>query len=135
MNQAVPTEKRSSPVLAGTWAVPLFAASIALVSFAVWGGSTGLAAACGGALAVANWFGLRWIVARIASGETKQRVQVGFLLIAKLGLLMAAVLVLISRLKLDPLGVLLGLSTLFIAPVISGLFQSPMAASAAQEER
>jgi hypothetical protein len=135
MTQAVSTAKRPPHVLAGTLAVPLFAAAIALVTFAVWGGASGLAAACGGLLAVANWFALRWIVTRIARGEANQRLQVGFLLIAKLGLLMAMVVVLISRLKLDPLGVLLGLSTLFIAPVVSGLFQGSMAASAEQEER
>jgi hypothetical protein len=135
MNQAVSNAKRSPNVLSGTLAVPFFAAVIALVSFAVWGGARGLGAAAGGSLAVANWFALRWIAMRITRGEATQRLQVGFLLIAKLGLLVALVFVLISRLQLDLLGVLLGLSTLFVAPVISGLFQGSQAASAAQEER
>ncbi len=123
----------SSPLNA--FAVPLFAAAITIVSFAVWGVDRGVAAAAGGAASVLNWVALRWIVARIARGEATQRLAVSFLLILKLGLLMAVVFVLVRRLGLDPFGVLLGLSTLFVAPVLSGLVLGSSAARAAQEER
>lgn len=135
MNHAVSTEKRPPNVLSGTLLVPLFAGAVTVVAFALWGTERGVAALAGGVLAVANWFALRWIVSRIARGEATQRLMVGFLLIAKLGLLMALVFMLVARFKLDPLGVLLGLGTLFVAPVLSGLFQGSAAASAPQEER
>jgi hypothetical protein len=66
------------------------------------------------------------------------------LLVGKIGLLMAVVFILISRLALDPIGLAFGLGILFLGPVIAGLLSAtngsvqsldPSAASAAREER
>ena len=62
------------------------------------------------------------------------------LLVLKMGALMAIIFVLIHKLALDPIGLTLGLATLFIAPLLSatlGVSSSPesSAAQAASEER
>ncbi|MDB4988420.1 MAG: hypothetical protein JWN04_3598, partial [Myxococcaceae bacterium] len=63
--------------------------------------------------------------------------------IAKIGLLMAIVFILINRVRLDPIGLAFGLSVLFIGPVLAGILTAgngagqldPSAALPAREER
>jgi hypothetical protein len=129
MTSATPQAPKAARV------VPLIAAAISMLAFAVWGVDRGIAALAGGVVAVLNWYALHWIVARIAQGEARHKAAVSLLLVLKLGFLIAVVFVLIRRLDLDPLGVLLGLATLFVAPVLDGLVLGPSAAKAAQEER
>lgn len=121
-------------------ALPLIAVFIALVTFAIWGVDRGIAAFVGGAVSVLNWTTLRWLTKRIMLGRPEQRAAISLLLVAKMGALMAVVVILIHKLALDPIGLVLGLATLFIAPLLSatvgmGSPTEPNAAHAAPEER
>lgn len=120
--------------------LPLIAVAIAAFVFAVWGRDRAIAAFVGGALSVLNWSSLRWLTRRIMLGNPSQRAALSMLLILKMGALMAIIFVLIHKLVLDPIGLTLGLATLFIAPLLSatlGMGTSPEsnAATAASEER
>ncbi len=121
-------------------ALPLIAGFIALVAYAIWGVDRGIAALVGGAVSVINWTTLRWLAKRIMGGRPEQRAALSMLLVAKMGALMAIVFILIHKLALDPIGLVLGLATLFIAPLLSatlgtGSPTEPNAANAASEER
>jgi hypothetical protein len=128
----------------------LIAAIVVVSAFALWGSTRGVAALVGAALAVGNWFALRWLSARlVASGSASgsKPAALGFLLIAKIGLLMAIVFVLINRVRLDPIGLAFGLGVLFVGPVLASLLTAggpstspapsldPSAAGSAREER
>jgi hypothetical protein len=117
----------------------VFAAAISALAFANWGTRVGIAASVGAAVGVANWFALRWLGSRIMSGEGN-RALVSFLTIGKIGLLIAIVAVLINTLKLDPAGLCMGLSVLFLGPAIGAVLatgdsKNPATAQVAHEER
>ncbi len=121
-------------------ALPLIALLIASAVFAVWGMDRAVGALVGGAVSVINWVSLRWLTRRIMGARPEQRLALSLLLIMKMGLLMAVVFILIHKLALDPIGLVLGLSTLFIAPLLSAVIgmggsTEPNAAHAASEER
>jgi hypothetical protein len=117
----------------------VFAAAISALAFANWGTRMGIAASVGAAIGVANWFALRWLGGRIMSGETN-RALISFLTIGKIGFLIAIVALLINTLKLDPVGLCMGLSVLFLGPAIGAVLattdsKNPAAAQVAHEER
>jgi hypothetical protein len=130
------TQRMTRPLL-------LIAAIVVVSAFALWGSTRGVAALVGAALAVGNWFALRWLSARLVSGNSRGA-ALGLLLVAKVGLLMAIVFVLISTVQLDPVGLVFGLSVLFVGPVLASLLTAgadaapsldPSAARSAREER
>jgi hypothetical protein len=137
MTSPLATQRMTRPLL-------IVAAILVSIAFGVWGTERGVAALAGVGVGLGNWFALRWLMARLVLAQTPQRAAISFLLVAKIGLLMAIVFVLISRLALDPIGLAFGLSVLFLGPVIAGLLTNttgstpsldPSAASAAREER
>jgi hypothetical protein len=117
----------------------LIAASVSCIAFALWGAQRGLAASVGAGLSLINWFALRYLVARMFDGGNKA--ALGMLLMAKIGALIGVVFVLISRVRLDPIGLAFGLGVLFIGPAVAGLLANssgslnPSAATSAREER
>jgi hypothetical protein len=138
----------------------LIAACVVALAYVQWGAARGLAALVGAAISLLNWFALRWFTARLVygaidrasaasgSGERGSGVEesgatkafVALLLIGKIGLLFAAIYVLIQQLHLDPVGLAFGLAVLFIGPVVASLVGGtaslhPSAANAAREER
>jgi hypothetical protein len=127
-----PTQRMTRPLL-------LIAASVTCLAFALWGAQRGSAAAVGALLSVINWFVLRWLVSRMFNGGN--RAALGGLLMAKIGVLIGVVYVLISRVQLDPIGLAFGLGVLFVGPAVAGLLANasgslnPAAASPAREER
>jgi hypothetical protein len=136
MSTSSPTQRMTRPLL-------LIAAIVVVSAFSLWGSTRGVAALVGAALAVGNWFALRWLSARLVSSGSRGA-ALGFLLIAKIGLLMAIVFVLINRVRLDPIGLAFGLGVLFVGPVLASLLTAgasaassldPSAARAAREER
>jgi hypothetical protein len=133
MSLPVPTQRMTRPLL-------LIAASVVCLAFALWGQQRGVAAAVGAVLSLANWFALRWLVARMFDGQSN-RAALGIMLMAKIGVLIGVVYVLISRVQLDPIGLAFGLGVLFVGPAVAGLLANapsslnPSAASSAREER
>ena len=140
MSMSVSTQRMTRPLL-------LIAAIVVAAAFALWGAPRGVAAMAGALLSVGNWFALRGLAARLVTSNFASGARsavLGFLLIAKIGLLMAIVFILINRVQLDPVGLAFGLSVLFVGPVLAGLLTAgngaaqsldPSAASAAREER
>lgn len=113
MSLPAATQRMTRPLLA-------IALAVVVLAFSLWGTERGVAALIGAALSVANWFALRWLAARlVASGSGKA--VLSLLLIAKIGLLMAMVFVLINRLAIDPIGLAFGLGVLFVGPVLAAL--------------
>jgi hypothetical protein len=136
MSATSTTDRMTRPML-------LIAGIVASSAFAIWGSTRGLAALVGAALAVGNWFALRWLAARLL-GSGQRGAGLGLLLIAKIGLLMGIVFVLINRVRLDPIGLAFGLGVLFVGPVLASVLTAgtsaassldPSAARAAREER
>ncbi len=129
-----------NPSIVASRLLPLIAVGIAGLAYAVWGVDHGIAALVGGGVSLANWFVLRFLVTRITTGQNQSKAGFSLLLVAKMGVLVATVFVLIHRLALEPLGLVLGLSTLFVAPVLSALVgagslapSAAVAASASKE--
>ena len=137
---STPTQRMTRPLL-------LIAAIVVVSAFALWGSTRGVAALLGATLSVGNWFALRGLSARLVSSNFASGTRgaaLGFLLIGKIGLLMAIVFILINRVQVDPIGLAFGLSVLFIGPVLAGILTAgtgatqsldPSAAGAAREER
>jgi hypothetical protein len=137
MTMPIATQRMTRPLLT-------IAAILVSLAYAIWGAERAVAAAVGAGVGLANWFALRWLMQRLVASGATQRGGVALLLVGKIGLLMAVVFVLISRLALDPVGIAFGLSVLFLGPVVAGLLSAttapiqsldPSAASAAREER
>ncbi len=99
----------------------VIAAGVVALSFGMWGVTRGLATLVGAALSVLNWFALRWLTERIARTDGPGKGGASLLLVAKMGLLMALVYILIQRLNVDPIGLAFGLGVLFIGPVLTAL--------------
>jgi hypothetical protein len=102
---------------------PLLTIAAILVStaYALWGANRAQAALVGAAVGLLNWFALCWLMGRMVQVPSARRALLSLLLVAKIGLLMAAVFFLISKLALDPLGLAFGLGVLFLGPVVAGL--------------
>jgi hypothetical protein len=114
MTLPLATQRMTRPLLT-------IAAILVCLAFGLWGVQRGVATLAGVLVGLSNWFALRWLMQRLVLEQTSNRAAVSLLLIGKIGLLMAAVFILISRLALDPIGVAFGLSVLFVGPVIAGL--------------
>jgi hypothetical protein len=117
MSLPASTQRMTRPLL-------LIAVAVASIAFALWGVQRGVAASVGSAVAVGNWFAMRWLVARMFDGEGTNRAALGLLLVGKIGLLIAIVFVLISRVKLDPIGLAFGLGVLFVGPALAGVLSN-----------
>lgn len=125
MSLPVATLRMTKPLL-------LIAALVVALAFALWGAPRGIAALVGALLSLGNWFALRWLASRLATPSAGGRsAALSLLLIAKIGLLIAIVFVLIHRLALDAVGLAFGLSVLFLGPVLAGLLAASAPASRA----
>ena len=115
MNQGIATDKTTRVLL-------LIAATFVAVAFGLWGQARGVAALVGALVSVVNWLALRWLTGRIVDPEAgPSKAAMSLLLVAKIGVLMALVYILIQRLHLDPIGLAFGLGVLFIGPVVANL--------------
>ena len=108
----------------------LIAAGFVASAFALWGAERGVAALVGASLSVLNWLALRWLTGRIVRSDAPGKGAASLLLVGKIGLLMAVVYILISRLHLDPVGLAFGLGVLFIGPVVVGIVGAGRATAA-----
>jgi hypothetical protein len=118
MTMPLATQRMTRPLLT-------IAAILVSLAYAIWGQDRAVAAAIGAGVGLGNWFALRWLMQRLVSSGSAHKAGLSLLLVGKIGLLMAIVFVLISRLALDPIGVAFGLSVLFLGPVVAGLLSAP----------
>ncbi len=101
--------------------------------------SMGFGAAVGAALAVANWFAMRWVGHRIMVASDKGRLVYGTLLALKMGVLLAIAWLILSTGVVDPTGFTIGLSGLVLG-ILAGAFHTavvgePTAQPATSEEQ
>lgn len=90
--------------------IAAIAALLTAATFLVGGVRPGVGALAGGAVAVANWAGLKWLGERIVRGGGRQRAAVAVLMMLKLAAVGAVCFALVVRLGIHPLGFLVGLS-------------------------
>ncbi len=114
--------------------VVISALVVVALAFALTGPTRGLAALFGAALAVGNWFALRFLAARFVHASAASSTGFSLLLIGKIGLLMAIVYLLIARLGADPIGLALGLSVLFVGPLLAGVLGASASSAQARSE-
>ena len=104
--------------------LPIVGLAVGALVWAVAGADRGVAALVGGALASLNWLALRWLVQRATQGSMQSRGLFMILAVAKMGALIAIVALLIRAAGLDALGLLAGLSVLFIGPVLGAVISA-----------
>ena len=92
-----------------------------LAAFQLAGSHAAVSAACGAALALANFLLLRTIVQRIVVGDMHRKAPVLFLLFLKMGGVMALVYLVISRHWVEPIAFTVGLSSLVVALIAHSL--------------
>ncbi len=113
--------------------VVISAVVVVALAFALTGPTRGLAALLGAGVAVGNWFALRFLAARFVGASAASSTGFSLLLIGKIGLLMAIVYGLHARLGADPIGLALGLSVLFVGPLLAGVMAGSAASAAASD--
>ena len=101
-------------------AIALLMVGVAVLSGG--GAERGVAALVGAGLAMLNWQVLRWVLGRFMRATERQKAGLMLLVVAKMALLMGLVVVLMIRFELEALGFLLGLSVLFLGPVVGALW-------------
>lgn len=94
-------------------AVAAMAIALTAIAFFVSGLSFAIGTAAGGAVAVANWLLIQWIVGRVTGGSTRSQAGFMLLLVAKMGALMALVYLVLSRGWVQPVAFAVGISALF----------------------
>ncbi len=98
-----------------------------VLAFAVGGVRVGLGAFVGAGVALANWAFLRWLMHRMADQGTSHRQRWMLLLTAKMIAMMMACWVLITGLGINPMGFVIGLSSLVLGVVVGALVHRTMA--------
>jgi len=126
MRTETATTARETGTLAYDLLVVGAALALTLVGTLIWGvGREALATSLGGTLAVVNWLGLRWVVARLLgarpAGGRRRTLLLGTLFVVKFGLLIGIVWALIRWAGLDPLGLALGYSALVVGLLGAGM--------------
>lgn len=111
----------SRPSHSLTGVLALLGVAITLCCWTAWGPARGAAAAVGSTVSVLNWVSMRWLIGRILAADASSRAGFSLLLVAKMGALMGVLYLLMQHFALDPLGLVLGLSVLFVGPVFGVL--------------
>ncbi len=119
MRTEATTAARETGTLAYDLLVVGAALALTLLATLLWGvGLEALATSLGGTLAVLNWLGLRWVVARLLgtrpAGGGRRKLLLAGLFVVKFGLLLGAVWALIRWAGLEPMGLALGYSALVV---------------------
>jgi hypothetical protein len=96
-------------------------AALSAVSLAAFGLGTGLGALAGGAIAVANWFAMRWVGRRLMVANDKGKAVWGALLALKMAALLGVIWAVLSTGVIDPTGFAIGLSGLPLGALLGAL--------------
>ena len=98
------------------------------------GPTKALSVATGVAVAVANWYLLRFIVGRVVSGNVRNQAAFSFVLFLKMGGLMALVFFLLRSGYFAPIPFTIGMSCLVVGALL-GAFVHVLTATEAESER
>lgn len=94
---------------------------LAAVTYGVAGIYSGGSAAVGAIIAVANFYLFGWIADQVVKGSVRKRTGLMFLLVVKMGALMALIYFLISRHWIEPIGFMVGISALVIGVIVGSI--------------
>ena len=108
-------------------------AVLTAVAFFLGGAWMGLGAAVGGAVAVGNWLGMRWIGERLLRANDKGRMVWGSLLAFKMAAILGVVWMILATGWVDPMGFALGMSG-FVLGILGGAFHLAASGSAPAAE-
>ncbi len=101
-----------------TWFIlGLGAITIATV-FAWRGPDAARSAAVGVAVALANWFSLRFIVGRVVQGDVRTQTRFALLLVVKMGAVLGVVLALIASGLVAPVPFTIGISSMALGALL-----------------
>jgi hypothetical protein len=101
-----------------TWFILGLGLVVTAVVYAWLGRAAAQSAAVGAGVALCNWYLLRFIVARVVSGNVRSQAKFSLLLVAKMGALMGLVLVLIRGGLVQPVAFTAGLSSLVVGALL-----------------
>jgi hypothetical protein len=114
-----------------TWYILGLGLAVTVGAYAVSGRTAGQSAAAGSAVAVGNWFLLRFILTRVVAGSMRSKAAFSGLLVVKMGALMGIVFVLLHNRWVEPLAFTAGVSSLVVGSLL-GSFAYVLRAPAAE---
>lgn len=94
-------------------------------ALSIGGVDAGVGAFVGALVAMGNWFFLRWVTTKVASGSVRSKAPLMILLVAKMGFLGVVCWALITRWEIHPIGFVLGLSSMVVAIFVGFSFNAP----------
>lgn len=104
---------------------------LVLLAFALGGAETAIGAAAGAALSVVNWLALCWLVRRMIGAGERARAGMTFLLVAKMGAVLALAAWLLRH--VDGLGLAIGMGG-WVLGVLAGSVHARTAGEAERED-
>src|SRR5262245_2261503 len=117
-----------------TWFIAGFGVLAIAIMAALRGVDGAVSATAGSAVALGNWFLLRLIVDRVVGGTVRKQVGLSFLLITKMGALIAMVFLLLRSGLVQVIPFTAGVSSL-MAGAIVGSFVHVLTAKPVESER
>ena len=106
-----------------TWYILGLGLIASLCAYAIYGRSAGQSTAAGVTLALGNWYLMRFILGRIMNGSMRSKTMFGALLIAKMGVLMAAVFACLHTGLFEPVAFTVGVSCLVVGTLLGSFVQ------------
>jgi len=117
-----------------TWFIAGFGVLAIVLMQIGYGTDAGVSAAVGAAVALGNWLMLRLIVDRVVGGTVRKQVGLSFLLIVKMGALVALSFLLLRSGWVEVLPFTAGVSSL-MAGALTGSFVHVLTAKPVESER
>jgi hypothetical protein len=114
-----------------TWYILGLGLVATIVASALHGRVAGQSTAAGVALALANWYAMRFLLRRIMSGSMRSKTLFAGLLMVKMGVLMAAVFACLHTGLFEPVAFTVGVSCLVVGTLF-GSFVQVLSASPAK---
>lgn len=101
-----------------TWFILAVGAIAIAVVHVLRGAEAAQSAAVGVAVALANWFSLRFIVGRVVRGDVRTQTRFALLLVAKMAGVLGVVLALIFSGLVEPVAFTIGISSLAVGALL-----------------
>jgi hypothetical protein len=106
-----------------TWYILGIGLCAMLGAYALHGRMAGQSTAAGVALAIANWYALRFLLRRIMTGSVRSKTLFAALLMLKMGVLMAAVFACLHTGLFEPVAFTVGVSCLVVGTLFGSFVQ------------
>jgi hypothetical protein len=101
-----------------TWFILGFGVVTSLAVYAIYGRAAGQSSAVGVAVALGNWYALRFIISRVMEGSLRRKAVFSVLLSVKMGALLALCFLLIRMNLVRPVAFTAGLSALVVGSLL-----------------